>query len=76
MSQFVLLTGALHESRFCPVSKFRSSFSMPVLPPNSRLENEKWLVYDNRAALQAANQRGMHAFITGIFSATLSALDR
>ena len=39
---------------------------MPILPPKSRPENEPWLVYDNRAALQAAGQSGMHAFITGV----------
>ena len=39
---------------------------MPVLSPSSRPQDEPWLVYDNRAALQAANQRGMHAFITGV----------
>lgn len=39
---------------------------MPVLPPNSRPTTEPWLVYDNRAALQAAGKPGMHAFITGV----------
>ena len=49
-----------------PVPIAPGSSFMPVLPPNSRPANEPWLVYDNRAALQAAGQRGMHAFITGV----------
>jgi hypothetical protein len=39
---------------------------MSILPPNSRPASEPWLVFDNRAALQAAGQSGMHAFITGV----------
>lgn len=39
---------------------------MSILPPNSRPGSEPWLVYDNRAALQAAGRSGLHAFITGV----------
>ena len=39
---------------------------MSILLPDSRPQNEGWLVYDNRAALEAEGKPGMHAFITGV----------
>ena len=39
---------------------------MTFLPYEERPANEKWLVYDNRAALAEAGLPGLHAFIAGV----------